>query len=434
MSILYLRTRPSEREPPSGILLDWFGRGGSSTVSGSLPELTRRLGTPDPLAVDLLRLAVATYGADKVVLRRAQRDKWTRPLRLHVPVADHAQWRAAAPAFIEALGFLTNDQWDLRFHRARREEAVASAMPLFGFDTVSLFSGGLDSLAAAIDLLEEGRRVVLVGHYDSNVLAPRQRGLFERLRDEYGVDRVDFRPFYLRPLGIKEAQARPLPRGREPTTRSRSFLFIAAAGVVASALGLTTVYVPENGFVGLNIPLEPTRVGACSTRTTHPHFLHLLAEALAAAGLDLAIENPYQLRTKGEVMEGCRNRELLLDLVPQSVSCAHPEVGRWSREGYSNCGYCYPCLLRRASLFRVGADNPSQYRIDVGADAFLAGRGRKTEHLRAISDSVRRQTRLSDVLRSGPLPRGRTGEFVSLYERGREEIDHWLGAAVPASG
>jgi len=433
MTTVYLRTRESERASSSGLLLDWFGRGGSSTVSGALAELVRDLGTPHAPYVDLLRLAVAAYGADKVVLRERATDCWTRRLRLHVPVSDSERWTSASAAFTEALAYLTSDEWRLRFRRQGLPAPSAAPIPPAGFDTVSLFSGGLDSLAGAIDLLEAGRNVVLVGHYDSNLLLPRQQSLFERLRDAYGADRVLHRPFYLRALGAQAAQARPLPPHREPTTRGRSFLFIAAAAVTASAAGLAVVHVPENGYIGLNIPLEPSRIGACSTRTTHPHFLQLLADAFAEAEIDLAVENPYRLKTKGEVLEECRNRELLLELAPATISCAHPEVGRWSHESYANCGYCYPCLMRRVSLHRLDADAASDYRFDVGEPGFLSRQGRKREHVRAIVQSLSRPTTLTDVLSAGPLPRGETLEFAALYARGRDEIRAWLDAAVPAS-
>lgn len=432
MTTAYLRTAAAERAPQSGLLLDWFGRGGASTVSGSLPELIRDFGTPSARHLDLMRLAVAAYGADKVVLREETRDRWTRQLRLHVSASDPKRWKGAATAFGSALAFLTSDEWDFRFRREHPSEGAA-APPIGSFDAVSLFSGGLDSLVGAIDILEQGRSVILVGHYESNLLMPRQRALYDRLRDTYGAERVLYRSFYLRPLGPQPAQERPLPTDREPTTRGRSFLFIAAAGVVASAAGLSAVQVPENGYIGLNIPLEPSRVGACSTRTTHPHFLRLLAGALAEVEIDLAIQNPYQLKTKGEVLEDCRNRDLLLDLAPATISCAHPEVGRWSREGYANCGYCYPCLMRRVSLHRVGADRASDYRIDVGTPGFVSKRGQKTAHLRAILQSISCPARPTDVLSAGPLPRGQALEFAALYERGRDEIRAWLGAAVPAS-
>lgn len=400
-------------------------------MSGTLADLLRHGEAASPLALDLLRLAVAVYGADKVALRKEATDRWTRSLDLRIPVSDPERWRAGADGFKGALRFLTNDRWNLRFRRD--DEQVAPSQQLFPADAVCLFSGGLDSLTGAIDLLEKGHRVVLVGHYDSNPLRPRQVRLFERLRDHYGAERVFHRPFYLRAAGATEQQARPLPSGREPTTRSRSFLFISAASVVASAHGLDRIYMPENGYIGLNIPLEASRLGACSTRTTHPHFMERLGAAFDDVGIAITIENPFRLKTKAEVLSGCRNQDLLTSLIEETVSCAHPEVGRWAREGYRNCGYCYPCLMRRVSLFGLGADDASTYRVDVGDAAFMASGRSKTGHLRALLASDARPLHASDVLRSGPLPRGEASEFADLFARGRREVSAWLQSAVPRS-
>jgi hypothetical protein len=426
--MLYLRTGADQAAPQSGLLLDWFG-GSASTVSGSLADLTGNLGSPRAGAIDLLRLAVAVYGADRTVLRERQTDRWTRALQIHVPVSDPAMWRAAAAAFAEALAFLTNDAWRVRFRGVPVEQDAAP--PLFGADAVSLFSGGLDSLVGAIDLLEEGRTVLLVGHYDSNLLLPRQQHLFERLREHYGDDRVQYRPFYLRLNPSSPLQMRPLPRERENTTRSRSFLFIAAAGVVASILQVPEIEVPENGYIGLNVPLESSRLGACSTRTTHPHFLGLLRRALSLVQ-GPRIRNRYETLTKSEVLSHCANRALLVDLAPSTVSCAHPEVGRWQGDPYQNCGYCYPCLMRRVALHALDADDPGEYRVDVGDAAVMHGGGVRASHIRPLIASARRPDRPTDILSSGPPPRGRTREFADLYVRGRAEIRAWLDAAVPA--
>jgi hypothetical protein len=190
---------------------------------------------------------------------------------------------------------------------------------------------------------------------------------------------------------------------------------------------------PENGYIGLNIPLEASRLGACSTRTTHPHFMALLATAFECTRIPIEIENPFRLKTKAEVLRDCRNPVLLASLIELTISCAHPEVGRWAKQGYKNCGYCYPCLMRRVALHSLGTDHPESYRIDVGDPAFLAGGGSKTGHLRALIANDRRQPRPSDALRSGPLPRGKAADFAALYARGRSEVSAWLAAAVPGS-
>lgn len=432
MTVLHIRVDPRESAARSGIRLDWFGRGGSSNVSGSIADLTRDFSIPDQRAVDLLRLAVGVFSADKVVLRSSQSDRWTRDFRVHIPVTAPDPWRASEPILADACSFLTGDRWAFRFRQSASPDTPESNDgPVSEPTAVCLFSGGLDSLAGAIDLLERGEVVVLMSHYDSNHLLPRQQVLYERLRAVYG-DRVLHRPFLLRPLSGNAAQLDPLSTLREPTTRSRSILFMAAAGVTASACGLRAIVTPENGYFGLNVPLEVSRLGSCSTRTTHPHFIKLLATAIGGAGVDLELQNPFESKTKGEVIAECARLELLLRLAPLTISCAHPEVGRWGGEEYGNCGYCLPCLMRRSSLHHLGADDPSQYRIDVGEPAFLAG-GSRTDHLRALIKSQRAEVSIGDVLRSGPIPRGRAGEFRALYERGRQEVQAWLAAAVPAS-
>ena len=62
--------------------------------------------------------------------------------------------------------------------------------------------------------------------------------------------------------------------GTETTTRGRSFIFLALAALAADAIeGRTPIYVPENGLISLNVPLDPLRLGAWSTRTTHPFYM-----------------------------------------------------------------------------------------------------------------------------------------------------------------
>ncbi|MXE16511.1 DNA-binding protein, partial [Escherichia coli] len=56
-------------------------------------------------------------------------------------------------------------------------------------------------------------------------------------------------------------------------TRSLNFLALAAVGACAvqeiSQQEKIDFFVPENGFISLNAPLTPRRIGSLSTRTTH---------------------------------------------------------------------------------------------------------------------------------------------------------------------
>jgi hypothetical protein len=239
----------------------------------------------------------------------------------------------------------------------------------------------------------------------------------------------------LRPASQRSSQARPLPRGGfENTTRSRSFLFFAAGVAVADALGATQpLYVPENGFIGINVPLTPARAGSLSTRTTHPLYMRRMRTALDLLGLHHPIENPYRLATKGEALERSSNRKLLLSLAPHSVSCSHPEAPRWVKRPQGNCGYCYPCLIRRASLHHVGYDQAADYAWDALTDAALLHRSTKRgRSLRALTASLGQDERTEDVVTNGRIPNGETVAFFDVYRRGRAELRAWLTGAGPA--
>ncbi len=159
---------------------------------------------------------------------------------------------------------------------------------------------------------------------------------------------------------------------------------------------------PENGWISLNVPLTRARTGSASTRTTHPHFLSLLTAACRAIGVTNPVINPYRLRTKGEMLADCSNPMLLARLTPASISCAHPETPRWRRQPQGNCGYCLPCLVRRAALARIGHDHGNNYAWDAltdpglldpaartGADLRATVRGVSPHRMNSISSGTR---------------------------------------------
>jgi hypothetical protein len=145
--------------------------------------------------------------------------------------------------------------------------------------------------------------------------------------------------------------------GREETTRGRSFLFIALATMAGSGLGRHfSLEVPENGLIALNVPLDTIRLGSLSTRTTHPYYLRRWNVLLSQVGIDGAIANRYWDKTKGEMMDGCLNPDLLRGLAGASLSCAHPSAGRWDKSAagrHSHCGHCVPCIIRQAAFERA---------------------------------------------------------------------------------
>jgi 7-cyano-7-deazaguanine synthase in queuosine biosynthesis len=393
-----------------------------------ISEYTRRA-VPPP-AIDLLYLAVAAYTADLRVQRKLAPDRWTRQFKLHQPVSDLTMWLALEPALREMLGFLTGDDWD--FALRQREEMVVPlrGAPLAPPSAVSLFSGGLDSFIGASDLLTDGGRVALVSHYGPGVTSSFQRTLFSKFEEQHQGRATHIR-FYIHPPLGEAADG-------EPTMRSRSLLFLALGTAVASSFGQTVpLCVPENGLVSLNTPLIATRMGSLSTRTTHPHFVTLFQQVLRSLGLPIRIDLPYHFQTKGEMLRQARNQPLVTACAQHTMSCAHPEAGRHSGAAPSlHCGYCVPCLIRRAAMDAAGVRD-APYRVDVlqhppshdsasGRDlrAFLIA----VERLRARP----RQATRFHVLDSGPLPPADIARYADVYVRGLEELAQFFSPLTAA--
>lgn len=425
-------------EPAEVRLLDWapahtaatiqIGTAGAAFFAGWRP--------PRP-AADLMLLGAAVYCADKTTPRRNANDSWTRDITVRLPVDDPAAWDNADVA--GALRFLTGDHWTITPHQSTRHPlqdlaGVPDGSQPVGInaDAACLFSGGLDSLCGVIDLLEDNPtwRLCLISHNEGGQAATAQKDLLAELRAVYGSERIESRRLYLRPSPANTHQCRPLPARRENTTRSRSLLFLSSALALAAAHNPTTpVYVPENGFIGINVPLTRARVGSASTRTTHPHFMNRLGAVASAIGVLNPVLNPYRLRTKGEILAETRNPELLRRLAPKSLSCSHPEASRWVGGRQGNCGYCFPCLIRRASLAHVGWDDDT-YWIDVfntdDLDKLLNSRLRRGADLRAVVAGATADRPDPDALRNGPLPRCERAAFVDVWRRGLAELRTWL--------
>lgn len=370
---------------------------------------------PEERGVFLL-LGVAVWATDKACRRQAAPDGWTRELLLSCPGGSLA---AQLPALAPLLQFLTGDLWTLR----GRPEPVPLPPPATRSSSwqptaVCLFSGGLDSLVGAIDLIEAGHRCLLVSHYDYGQLAASQKTLVQALQNFYGPEQVQR-------WGFRVQFEAP-----ELSLRGRSLLFLAlglaAAGVWDRPLPL---WVPENGWISLNPPLTGNRLGSYSTRTTHPYFLSSLQALWQAWHINQELHNPYQFLTKGQMLARCRNPQLLRQLLPYTLSCAHPVASRWLKGSSGNCGYCYPCLIRRAALHRIGWDDHRDYLYDVlRQPEVLANRSRGAD-LRSLLLALREageEATLRLLGRTGPVPQELVPRLLAVLEEGQRELRQWL--------
>src|SRR5262249_31807922 len=152
---------------------------------------------------------------------------WRRVLHFAVPVRRPELWsdRCVNSALVAALSFLTEDEYHFRF-ASRRTTDPTAGYGLFrggrfggGVGGGMLFSGGLDSLAGAVqECVCDRHRVALVNHRSNPKIAPVLNGLVRDLRDRAQGAAPTFIP-------VRVHKVRELTRDR--SQRARSFLFVA---------------------------------------------------------------------------------------------------------------------------------------------------------------------------------------------------------------
>lgn len=418
MPAVFLKDQLNERAPRGfrrGLVLGPLRRKDSCGFGHTLDRLLVSPRAPRKNVMSFLQLAVAVYIADKTNLRAQAPDGWTRTLSISAP-SGRSFLRARAE-LEGALRFLSGDEWKLDLREGNPGIKPQGIEDDFDPGAVCLFSGGLDSLTGAIDLLEEGTSVLLVSHFDSGFEGGVQQDLAAELQGEYGREAVRHRALQLY-----------APNKTESSTRSRSILFIALGMAVASSYADDMpLYIPENGFIGINIPLTGSRAGSYSTRTTHPYFLHQLGKALAHANIRHPLVNPLALASKGDALRSCANGRLLERLAPRTISCAHLTAGRWQGQPPGNCGYCYPCLIRRASLHKLGWDDAAEYANDAVGKAAMLDEEVRGRDLRALAHIVRgyrrgRRRALTDVLKSGQTGSAQIVSYAACAREGVAEV------------
>lgn len=394
---------------------------------------------PTNTALDLGLLAATVTAADTRISRASEsQDSWTREIDLYVPVVNLELWENESTLIIRMLNFLTGDRWRI-FFRARHRDYQQIIKPETEqgrptFDSLCLFSGGLDSFVGAIDLLADGANPLFVSHYwDTSTSS--QKICAERLGSVYG----DLATRHVRArVGFPDS----LIQGSEPekTTRGRSFLFFALAALAASGLDRDmTVYVPENGLIVLNVPLDPLRIGAWSTRTTHPFYIARWADLSRHLGIAISWQNPYRFRTKGEMLSECANKAFLRSHLETTVSCSSITKARWKGLAPQHCGHCVPCLIRRSAIKHAFGNDPTPYTlVNLSAQTLNAKRS-EGENVRSFQLMARRlaqRPELAQILIRKPGPLSdysdqEIADYAAVFARGIAEVEAVLsGVAV----
>lgn len=387
---------------------------------------------PSEVAMDLFVIACSVYAADTRLKREEfGEDSWTRIIDLYIAVSNPDLWNAQKTLLQKIFRFLTGDLWSLTFRNRKNLPTISPhsnrmdyKMP-YQTDTVCLFSGGMDSFIGAIDLLENDIRPLLIGHSKSADVAPYQKKCANALAANYASinpERIHAH------ISVRKEN---LFNSIDKTERGRSFMFLTLGAICASSLtAYSRLIIPENGMISLNLPLTPLRVGSHSTRTTHPHYLQMIQELFNQIGLNVTLNNPYQFKTKGEMLNECQNAALVAST--ETMSCSHPAAGRYLGgvgSASKHCGYCVPCIIRQASFRFANMNDPMGYRVDIHSRILKIKKseGKDVLAFKYMIEKTRRHPNyLTAAIRNtGPLG-AEIQPFLDVYQRAMQEVDQLL--------
>ncbi|MFN4343166.1 MAG: 7-cyano-7-deazaguanine synthase [Azonexus sp.] len=429
-------------DPARDLRLRLSGRPGHGNITLRIEDVHSKLFSSVPSRFhDLLEIATYVYSADQVIRRGADDvdtfgDGWRRDLHFVVPVRDPDFWSSAQvqDTLCSTLGFLSDDQYRFDFVKLDQEHPFQQYLQfddtqqVYGKpEQVVMFSGGLDSLAGAIDeVVNQKRRVLLVTHKSTSKLNKRHRTLEQMLAEKAG-DNVPHR------ISVRVHKAKEL--NHEYTQRSRSFLYVSIGATIARMLNLKSVRFYENGVISLNLPVCAQVVGGRATRTTHPRVMKGFQDLLSlVAGEPFTVENPYIWKTKADVVKiitdaGCH------DLIKHSMTCTHT----WEMTNqHTHCGGCSQCIDRRFAILAAKADQHDpveHYKVDVftqsrdkGEDKIMAAayleRANQVKNLTDVTQFISSYPDVGRVLKYlNYSSAGQAAQRVfDLYKRHADEV------------
>jgi len=362
-------------------------------------NISRQLARDLPsIAWDMLEIGMYVYCADQTVKRggdvgRGDGKDWYRDFAFEIPVRNPDLWDkpGVKDTLSETLGFLSDDHYEFRFREITREIPhdlyfdFDEGQPWFDADEVLLFSGGLDSLAGAIEeVVNLQKKVVLVSHRPVAKISKTQRDLLKQFTD---LTHAHGSFLHVPVWGNKDKGLT-----RDSNQRTRSFLYAMLGATVAFMHNIDHIRFYENGIVSINLPFSAQLVGALASRSTHPKALHCMSKLLTnLLGKRFTVENPFLWKTKSDVVS-ITKKAGLTELIQIANSCSYV---RTTDTFNTHCGVCSQCIERRlATLYNdVGDNDPADmYRTRLFLDPI-----EKPKDVTMVESYVRHSMRLADM-------------------------------------
>ena len=395
-----------------------------SNLQTGLRDFEDHFGEATSLERDLLVIAAAVLAADRAS-PRGEREEFARTFALRIGVANLERLVPLTTRLERVLRLLSQDSWTLTL-------AASADVPERDYDAPEqdgrslLFSGGLDSLAAAVEFGTRPHSLQLVSHTTHNSATSRTQAQLADALVRAGYT-LEHRQFF---VSSRSGGPSELEHAVENTQRTRSFLFLVLGALAARRTGQRElVYLAENGQMAIHLPLTHGRIGAFSTHTAHPAVLASMEEFLTAAlSVPIRITNPYVHRTKREVVQVIA--AAVPSLIPAANSC-------WMNArlpaGVTHCGICVPCYVRRIAIESLGPD-ATTYNRDIWSEniARLPENDDGRRNLVDLTEFIRRfrTGTAEELLVEFPdlySPHIDAGAVIEMYRRFASEADAVLG-------
>lgn len=339
-----------------------------------------------PRLMDFLEIASYVFTADCSTVRdewtdTKREEPWGRNLAFLIAVREPQFWETPTVKglMLELLRFLSDDNYSFQFVPLESDRKAQTPYfefndkddwPFYQPERVLMFSGGLDSLAGIVETAASGGKSILISHRPVSTLYARQKKLFDELNKKFPRQLIHI------PVWINKDER----FSREPTQRTRSFLFAALGTLVAQSADARGIRFYENGILSVNLPVAEEVLRARASRTTHPVALHLLSSlAAAVTERELPIDNPFLFKTKTEVVQSLSTHGAT-DLIALTCSCAHLMFQSGKKR---HCGSCSQCIDRRFAVAGAGI-LPKDPETDYVSDVFTGSRAKPLDRSIAI--------------------------------------------------
>lgn len=414
---------PDPLTPETDRTFYWHDKASHGYFKSNVGPRLGNFGAVNNRNIDLVRIAAAVLAADRSVSRSGSLSTWNRrEISLTVDVLAATPWDNVKRDLEQLLGFLTGDVWSFNFQRRSGNPEQLGIVGI-GATRVVLLSGGADSAIGALhsarELSARDERHVLVSHWASTNISALQShiaGEVDRLAPGALADH----------LKVHLARGRRSPSGkeygRENSSRSRSFLFIAL-GLAVASVNQIPLWIPENGYASINPPLSRSRRGSLSTKTTHPKFLGDLVSLLDRVGAHSDLVNPFADITKGEMFSQVRERfgaDEASAFLSETSSCSHTGARSFGISPKLACGVCFGCILRRASFAASRLRDTTAYLVpkDEKQQAWAADKS----VVPAMRDFLREPFSESDLALLQLPANMALSDVNELIQRGRNEL------------